>query len=141
MNRTKIDRQIENAYKAIDICDLLENGKIDPAYRGQIASFGAAVRTGSLLAAIAFFSQDQNSKVQRSTLIQCINYILFNQPPQSEDTLFKQVKNQTNKQKIKKDILNAAVALKLAINLYPWKEEGESENENKNKGEPDREKR
>ena len=77
MNKQQIDEKIARAYKSIAACGLLnEEQKLNSSYRGQIAALGASIRQSSLLAALAFFSDQKNAAVDRAKLLDCIYYIL-----------------------------------------------------------------
>ena len=127
MNKQQIDEKIACAYKSIAACGLLEEEKLNSSYRGQIAALGAAIRQSSLLAALAFFSNQKNADVDRAKLLDCIYYILEKDEYEKEsDTknlkmnLFEKVQNKNFNEE---DILQAIVALKLAMNLYPLAKE------------------
>lgn len=130
MNKQQIDEKIARAYKSIAACGLLnEEQKLNSSYRGQIAALGASIRQSSLLAALAFFSEQKNAVVDRAKILDCIYYILQKDDSEKEsDTesfkveLFKQVETEDLK---KEDILQAVIALKLAMNLYPLQKKRE----------------
>jgi CRISPR-associated protein Cmr5 len=111
MNKRKIDQLIPDAYAMLAEVNIAEDGKIEKAWRGQISAFGAAISTGSLLAAIAFFSEQGSAKVEREHLMTAIAKLI------GQDDLFKYVKSE-DERKAKEEIINAAIALKLAMNLY-----------------------
>lgn len=122
MGKKQIDAKISVAYDSIRRCGLLSaNGTLNKAFQGQIAAFGAAVRNGSLLAAIAFFSNQGGADCDRTKLMDCIHVILFPAEgvQKGKNALFQKVIGQ---KAVKSDILDAAVALKLAMNLYPMEE-------------------
>jgi CRISPR-associated protein Cmr5 len=113
MNKRKVDELIPQAYQVLrDVRIADEQGKVDGKWRGQISSFGASIAQGSLLAAVSFFSAQGGADVDRSKLMEAIKRLLKKEQP-----LFKYVEG-TDKRKAKEEILNAAVALKLAMNLY-----------------------
>ncbi len=159
MNKSKVDKLISPAYSVLAEVKILnkekekkgdedpydrivDNKQIDNRWRGQIASFGAAGSTGSLLSAIAYFSTQGRAGVNRKLLIKAIEKLI------GKDDLFKAVQesmkkdadaankektddkdnsntSQTasfrpavNEYRIKEEIINAAIALKLAMNLY-----------------------
>ena len=120
MNKNLVEELLPHAVKAIKdtgICD--EKQRIDKTFRGQISSFGAAVSTGSLLAAVAFFSAKGGASVDRQHLMEAINNMLRDSKRATVGaTLFDTVKNAADKQKIKEDVLCCAVAIKLAMNLF-----------------------
>ena len=127
MNKETIDQEIKIAYEVLSKTGIAVDGKIKKTFRGQISSFGAAVSMGSLLSAIAFFSQDakQDTKqeekedIARSKLMIAIFEILKqrNLIPDKCKTLFDYVK-EGEEDDCKEEILNAAIALKLSMNLY-----------------------
>lgn len=118
MNRKEIDLRIALAYQSIQECGLLEDGMLQKGWQGQIATFGAAVRNGSLLAAIAFFCEKGSASCDRPKILACIYFVLFGKKPESKRDLFEKVKNEEID---KKRILEATVAVKLAMQLFPMK--------------------
>ena len=128
MNKTAIDRNLSYAYQGIIDAKISQNGKVNKSYRGQISTLGAAITMGSVKSAICFFSEkaNNNSDVDRSKLLDAIYYVLRN----SEDTKekYKNVENlksyvlnsDSDKEALKEDIVNAAIAIKLAMNLFEW---------------------
>jgi hypothetical protein len=150
MNKGKIDELIPKAYdtlREVGIAD--KNGQVDQGYSGQIAAFGAAVATGSLLSAVSFFSAQGGSKVDRSLLMDAIYALLpsekQNASPGDKTKLYTCIsKYVTSKREnpgdggksgdggdqrlpheiaddLKDDVLAAAAALKLALKLYQQK--------------------
>lgn len=121
MNKNKVDELIPKAYDALKDAGIVEKGSINKAFRGQIATFGAAVTNGSLLSAIAFFSNDGSSEVTRSNLLKAIQILI---PESTEKGLFDYVKSKgkAGERSAREDILNAAIAIKLAMNLYELEE-------------------
>ena len=120
MNKRKVDDLIPKAYevlKSSGIVERDENGnatnKINKAWRGQISSFGASIAQGSLIAAVSFFSKKGQADVDRSKLMEAIKQLL-----ELESSLYEYVKDECGRKAKKENIINAAVALKLAMNLY-----------------------
>jgi CRISPR/Cas system CMR-associated protein Cmr5 small subunit len=128
MNKIAIDRNLPYAYKAIIDAEISKDGKVNKSYRGQISTLGAAITMGSIKSAICFFSEkaNNNSDVDRSKLLKAISYVLKN----SEDTReqYKKVddfkmyilNSDLDIEALKEDIVNAAIAIKLAMNLFEW---------------------
>lgn len=128
MNKIAIDRNLPYAYKAIIDAEISKYGKVNKSYRGQISTLGAAITMGSIKSAICFFSEkaNNNSDVDRSKLLKAISYVLKN----SEDTReqYKKVddfkmyilNSDLDIEALKEDIVNAAIAIKLAMNLFEW---------------------
>lgn len=129
MNKGRIDKDLRAAYQALDKSGIVEDVEgrkvIDFSFRGQIASFGASISMGSLLSAIAFFSAQNSAEVARDKLMNAILFILKADGRAKEDcsSLYAYAAERTDgKEKdCREDILNAAIALKLAMNLYPRK--------------------
>lgn len=148
-NKRKIDEYIP---KAIDSLSknkkIVINGEIKSGFAGQIATFSVAVSTGSLLSAVAFFSEKKQSAVERQELMNVIYEIItgegasVNDANNSKAVLLSYVKEkykQTHSPEgdagslldygqLQQDILNAAIAVKLAINFFPKAKENEGEN-------------
>ena len=118
MNKIEVDQEIQVAYQALAAVGIAQQGKVKQAFCGQIASFGAAVTMGSMLSAIAFFSIQGNASVERQKLMEAVLLILKKHKGISEDysRLFDYAKD--NEEECKENIINAAIALKLAMNLY-----------------------
>jgi CRISPR-associated protein Cmr5 len=131
MNTKAVDALIPKAYQTLTACGIAEKGEIPNGFRGQIASFGAAVATGSLLSAIAFFSRQPEDKdhagkgsdcaVPRHKLLEAIFTLLSPTETTGCKDLF-QYAQKTDAVTAKELILQGAVALKLAMNLYTVKE-------------------
>jgi CRISPR-associated protein Cmr5 len=130
MNKRKVDKLIPNAYEVLKTAEIVERdkdgnptNKIDTAWRGQVASFGASIAQGSLLAAVSFFSKkSEKTKVDdRSKLTEAIFKLIEDADKNGTPRLFEYVRKKKDagkEREAKENILNAAVALKLAMNLY-----------------------
>lgn len=130
MNKKRVDKNIGNAYEILQSKEIgiAVDGKIAKGYRGQISTFGAAISSGSLLAAIAFFSDKGKAQVNREKLMKAImELVKRNHDNVKEDKLFHYVKNRTKSEGesiyLKEEILDYAIAIKLAMNLYTLTEE------------------
>lgn len=135
MNKKKIDTYLKDAVNVIEITGIAQNGSIKKSYRGQISTFGASVTMGSILSAVACFSEQGQADVNRSRLMAAI-YILLKKPKDSKkertipfndieckeyaNLLFEYVKEvyPNHAVNVKEEIMECAVALKLAMNLY-----------------------
>lgn len=124
MNKNEVDRLIPEAVKVLkDEKIANEKNEIDKTYRGQISTFGAAVINGSLISAVAFFSNSSSqASVDRPKLMKAIKKLI----PEADGKkdLFEYVKDAKTEREAeaKEKILNAAIALKLAMNLYTLKD-------------------
>lgn len=141
MNKALLDKWIPVAAKAIQECEIVnENNVVQAGFRGQISSFGAAVAMGSLLSAVAAFSDNGSSAVPRANLMKAIFYILKdefmgnqdgNQDDNQEiekDSLYRKILEESQNASTdgkntpvcnKENVLTAAIAIKLALKLYP----------------------
>ena len=121
MNKRKVDRLIPEAQKALVTAGVANNGRIEKTFRGQISTFGAAVMNGSLISAVAFFSDNGGSSVERKKLLEVIRLLI--PEAQAYDNLFEYVKKKgkTNEAAVRELIMNAAIAAKLAMNLFELK--------------------
>ncbi len=135
-----IDSLIPSAYQVLKKVGIAnEYNVIIKTYRGQISSFGSAVKNGSLLSAIAFFSIQGNSATERQKLMEAIwkllneNQLIGNgiRNPENNRTknmeagsnnyikeLFEYVCLNKDDKRLKENIINCAIALKLAMNIY-----------------------
>ncbi len=125
MNKKEIDRLIPLASQALVACgiagkDPAGHYQIPKAFRGYISSFGAAITMGSLRSAVAFFSRDSNkTKEPRGLLMNAIYMLLTAKTAtESENLLTYVCAEQASEALLKEQILNSAIALKLAMNLY-----------------------
>jgi hypothetical protein len=119
MNKARIDELLPRAYDVLADSGIVSDGKIQKGYRGQIAAFGAAITIGSLLSAIAFFSKKGGSEYERNLLMKAIYHLVTGDKAAAnkDDELFKWTRKQ-NENVAKEAVINAAIALKLAMNLY-----------------------
>lgn len=119
MNKKRVNDWILPAKEALITCEIVENGKIDKTFRSHISSFGAAVIMGSLPAAVAFFTEQGGSSVQRQKLIQAM-YCCITGEVKKEKEIFDIVcKNNTAEMRDK--FTDASIALKLAMNFFDLK--------------------
>lgn len=108
-------------------------------FRGYIASFGAAVTMGSLPAAVAYYSAaSKNAKEDRTKLPVMILEVLKGENAAiTVDTLFEYVtafKNDNESFAIKEDVLHAAIAIKLGLNLFEIESKDEKVKEDEKNG-------
>ena len=132
MNR-EIDELIPQAIKAIEK-NLVIDGKVVKEYKGYIPSMGASILQSGLIATLAFYSKDvEGSRAKRTKLLAAI-YSIINQNPKQGQTLLQYVMekikgddnttfklsdlNQKELKELEKQILNALVALKLALRTF-----------------------
>jgi len=127
MSMQRINSWIAYGKEALHEIGIAENGKIVKTFRGQISSFGAAVSMGNLKSAVAFFSEQAGASVPRENLLRAIWFVLKrSEGIKKEDILNKPIKTneifdyvcKNDSIALKNDFLDAAVAIKLAMNLF-----------------------
>lgn len=127
MGKKRVDRYIPRAYEALKQVEIAENNTIQSGFRRQIASFGAMIAMGSTLSAVALFSAENRASVNREKLMQAIYAIIMNTKDSiPKYALFEYVSNEIkkgNEVEVTEMIKDAAIAIKLAINLYEIKDE------------------
>lgn len=135
MNKLLIETFIPIAYKALKNNEkICVDGKISSTLKGNIASFGAAIQMGSLLSAVAFFSKQGGAAEPRQELLHVILEILKEHGDVPKDcmSLFDHICGMQGQEMVqmKKLVVCAAVAVKLAMNLFEQeKKEGKRKTE------------
>lgn len=117
MNKNNVEKLIPLAIDVIKNSDLCSNGKVSKACSSQISTFGAAISQGSLLSAVLFFRKDNDkSKVDRRELLEVISKVISKESRENftnlEDFIIK------DKFIAKKKIIDACIAIKLALNVF-----------------------
>lgn len=126
MGKRRINQWIAPAYQVLITCGIAQDGVVPSAFRSQVSSFAAASIMGSITAAAAFFSTQGNSSIHRELLLSAMyclvsgRYDIVEKPA----VVFRYICNNQNSES-HEDFLDAAVALKLAMNLFDLgKEDG-----------------
>lgn len=120
MDKKWIENNILNAYELIGKADILEDGSLSKTFRGYISTFGAAITMGSLKAAIAFYSNKGEAAKDREKLMRIIYALIEGKTygETKENSLMDYVKNAENERAARMKICDAAIAVKLAMNMY-----------------------
>ena len=132
MNKKEVNKYLKFAYAALKDSNIVKDGKITGNYPAQISSFGAAVNSGSVLTAIAFFSNKKGSdhsnkkvpEIDRPELMKVIyKTIILKKEIRNRDLNIQNFFEDVSGGNIKKNqVLEAAVAVKLAMNLFEQKD-------------------
>ena len=132
MNKKRVNEWILPAKKAIEDNGILEKGVVKKTYRGQIATFGAAVVMGSLKSAIAFFAEQNKSSVDRPKLIKAMYQIIDENHQKAENTqeVFQYVCDNYSYELVEK-FTDASIALKLAFNFFELVDDLPADNKDK----------
>lgn len=117
MNKKRVNDWILLAKEAIVKFGISnERGQVVKTFRGQISSFGAAVVMGSLKSAVAFFSSDGESSVERTNLVKAMYYVIEKKEAEPNDVFEYICKQDTDQTKEK--FIDASLAVKLALNFF-----------------------
>lgn len=126
MNKREVDQMLPAAYTVVKATIADQNGKVKSGFRGQISTFGAAITMGSLLSAVSFFSEQAGSAVDRPKITKAV-YEIIGKTKNNDDELFDFLKKEIypgdnysweKEQYYKEKVVNAVIALKLALNLF-----------------------
>ena len=135
--KEKINELIPKAIDAITNAKIAENGVVEKEFKGYISSLGASIIQAGLLPSLAFFQNSSGKNVDSSRVLNAI-LMLINRNYTAGDKLITYVINycnpnlinQThkisdiNKEKlslIEEEIMDAIIALKLALRIYKIK--------------------
>lgn len=120
MNKARINELLPDAAALLKTHKVAnEKAEIQKTFRGYISSFGAAIVGGSILAAVAFFSNQSGAKSDRSKLMKIIFDLIDQKFKNGSNDLFECVANNKEQEdEIKEEIYNAAIAVKLAMSTY-----------------------
>ncbi|MDR2453551.1 MAG: hypothetical protein LBD51_03135 [Bifidobacteriaceae bacterium] len=119
-SKKQIDALIPRARTVLEQVGIAQDGSMPKAWRGQVAAFGAAIALGSLSAAVAFFKDSTKSKVDRSLLIEAIYRLIRGDTAQGTlaDLVSRPSITRVEQAALEREVSNAAIALKLAMNFY-----------------------
>ena len=127
----KLDSLIPLAIDAANNKLADQNGRIPKEYNGYISSFGASARSG-LKPAVAFFENKNADSVQDKTkLMKAVLEIIckYRQINPEPATLMEYVLSPETGGFLKKDVMDAATALKLAIRTFELEDGKGNKNE------------
>ena len=119
MNKKAINEWIPDAYDVLSQANIAINGRVKKGYRSQISSFGSIITMGSLKSAVAIFLSSSQSELDRTKLMDAVWRLLEKRSLVGVEfeSLWDYIEKTDNAQ-ARVNILNATVALKLAMNLY-----------------------
>lgn len=123
-----VEKLIPLAIKAITVSGMEEKGVVNKAYKGYISSFGAGIIQSGLLPTLAMYKGNEDSdkkKANTGKLLKAIFYVIVeNHKPEkiNEGDLFdyalKALNVKENRQALINEIMNASIAVKLAIRTF-----------------------
>ncbi|RYC70037.1 type III-B CRISPR module-associated protein Cmr5 [Spirosoma sordidisoli] len=103
---------------------LTQTGKIPAVYRGYVSSFGVDVRQSGVLPTLLLYkATDANTheKEARPLVVELIGKLLDQPSPQAfVNHAFACNDTPARRNKLRREVMNAAVALKLAMRTFPF---------------------
>ena len=125
------------AIKAIEDNSIAKNGEVPNEYKGYIDTFGASIVQNGLIPAVLFFEnkggsgdkEKENIYENRKKLLKAILYVLKekddSKSPGTSSTMYEYIKYREGKgedaKRIRQDIVDAAIAVKLALRTFKFK--------------------
>lgn len=129
MGKLQVEKEIGYAYDAIREAHIPDShGKVEKAYRSQVSSFGAAIMTSGLRMAVCFYSEKGGAQIDRPKILKAILFVLQKSRTQkymnykSLNDAVADIKGIDEQIKVRNEIIDAATAIKLALNLYELEE-------------------
>lgn len=135
MNKRKIEKLIPIAIECIEKTNLIivKENKIPKEFNGYISNFGASITQSGLMATVAFFeTTDNKSNQNRGNLTKLILNVI-NKEKDKNFELDEKIKllgyiieNKSKKNIVKEEVINAAIAVKLAMRVFEFTDEMDS---------------
>ena len=121
MNKKAVEAWLPAAFEALKQAGIVNDGIAPAEFSGYISSFGASIIQSGLLPSVAFYERnDAGSKNDKAKLTKAILKII-NKEATDSNLLDYIIKNQNSSSNLKEDIINAAIAIKLAIRTFELK--------------------
>ena len=106
--RKRIEAYIPKALEAIKELNIADaSGEVPKQFNGYISSFGASIRQAGLLATVLFYGEKGGAEKDRQNVVKAIEKIIA-----------KDIQQNIKDKKLKSEVEDAAVALKLAIRTF-----------------------
>ena len=116
MGKKRVERWIPVARRALTECKIENDGKIDDMFPGRAASFGAAIISGTLRSAVAFFAKRGNAAIDRRKLVSAAYYCIMGENVDAEKVLKHVYDKETPD--LKEQFLDALSAIRYAMNFF-----------------------
>jgi CRISPR-associated protein Cmr5 len=126
-----VEKMIPFAIKAVKKSKMEEENKkgvVNKAYKGYISSLGAGIIQSGLLPTLAMYKGNEDSdkkKANTGKLLNAIMYVIkeyYHPSERNNNDLFNYALEARDQEKAKQEILNASIALKLAIRTFKLEE-------------------
>jgi len=116
MSKKRIESWIPAARKALTECEIESGGVIDEMFLGRASSFGAAIISGRLRSAVAFFAKKGNAAIDRRKLVSAAYYCISGENIDAEEVLEYVYENESHE--LKEQFLDALSAIKYAMSFF-----------------------
>ena len=123
MRNRRREQLLPIAYEKLN--SIANDGKIDSGLRSQISAFGVAIKNSSLIEAVACYSKQGNARTPRQDLLVVIYKILIEarlisveQGRDLKSVVLSTLDNSDQLALLREQIIDASVAIKLAMNFY-----------------------
>jgi len=118
--KSRIEKFVPLAIEKAEQLIIEKDGKryIPKEFKGYISSFGASVIQSGLIPALAFFSNDEGAKEDRSKILEVIYQILEINSTSGNLLKYAVEEYKGDKELLEEKIMDAATSLKLAIRTY-----------------------
>ncbi|KGM98506.1 type III-B CRISPR module-associated protein Cmr5 [Clostridium botulinum] len=129
MNKKEVEKYIPLAI--ISIKEVMSNTtntaeeslELPKEFKGYISSFGAGIIQSGLLPTVAFFEkEDSNFKSYRFKITEMIFKMLAKEKYCKDNKLLNYLLDKEDIEEVKEDIINIAIALKLAMRTFKFSE-------------------
>ncbi len=122
MDKNRVEELIPKAMESVEKF-IIKNNSVASEFKGYISTFGAGIVQNGLLSTLAFYeNKSANTNEDRSSLLKAIFYLIDKKSMEEfEESLLKYVLEKDDRDYIKEEIVNAAIAIKLALRTFPVK--------------------
>ncbi|MCD4675189.1 MAG: hypothetical protein K8S18_04230 [Desulfobacula sp.] len=122
--KKRIENYLPRALEIVKELGIAENDEVPSEFNGYISSFGAAIIQSGLKQAATFFSNENSRTDQdRAKIVKAVYLLICDNPdPKAKsDALSKLLEEKGRTHLMTEKVIDASVALKLAIRTYKLK--------------------
>jgi len=123
--KKRVETYIPNALKALQDANIVISGKYDNEYAGYISAFGPSVIQAGLIPTVAFYGRKSGDADRKKVGDAILKVVAPNENHQ--EFLFYVLAHDNDRDETKRKILDAIVALKLAIRTFEKNEKKRGE--------------
>jgi CRISPR-associated protein Cmr5 len=132
--KKRIDKYLPDAFRLVKehLADKATKTSVPEVYKGYISSMGASIILSGLLPTLAFYNADtenSSSKESRRPLLTILHEMLKERYllPNQQNLIYyaialQEQKRNSDLRKLRKDVVDASIAIKLAMRTFHMKE-------------------